>query len=306
MARTRYDETWHRLREWTKGQTQSERLAAQILIHEGFQNLDPGHPLGGRDGGKDAIAYRDGVRFVMAVYFPRGQQTSKDIVAKFQHDLAGASQNDAEGIAFVTNQELTLGERENLRETATPMALEFFHLERITAVLDTPGMAKTREQFLDIEADIMPPINLGGQGGSAPGGGGGGGGALGPNAAGGPGGPGGNINLHGTPGKAPGAGGGGAGAIGDRALGGQGGGGGEYVAITLGPEEIGPMSGVHHFELQVGKGGVNGAGEDTVVNLCDEGGHVLRSVVAKGGKAGAPAHVPLPSRSPTDEDLRAA
>ncbi len=54
MARTRDDETWHRLREWTKGQTPSERLAAQILIHEGLIDLDPSHPLGGKDGGKDA------------------------------------------------------------------------------------------------------------------------------------------------------------------------------------------------------------------------------------------------------------
>jgi len=31
----RWDETWHRLLEWTNGQAQSERLAAQILISEG-------------------------------------------------------------------------------------------------------------------------------------------------------------------------------------------------------------------------------------------------------------------------------
>jgi hypothetical protein len=34
MLRT--DETWHRLREWTNGQAPSERLASQILAHEGF------------------------------------------------------------------------------------------------------------------------------------------------------------------------------------------------------------------------------------------------------------------------------
>ena len=48
--RNRYDETWHRLRESTKGQPPSERLAAQILINEGFTDVDQSHPLGGRDG----------------------------------------------------------------------------------------------------------------------------------------------------------------------------------------------------------------------------------------------------------------
>lgn len=305
MARSRYDETWHRLREWTKGQTQSERLAAQILVHEGFQDLDPSHPLGGKDGGKDAVANKDGMRFVMAVYFPRGQSGLQNIEAKFRADLGGVLRSGAKGIAFVTNQELTLAEREILKSLAAPVSVELFHLERITTILDTPAMAKTREQFLDIEANSSPSIQLGGQGGAAPGSGGGGGGAMGPNATGGPGGPGGDINLHGAPGKALGAGGGGAGAIGEGAIGGEGGGGGEHVILVLGPDEIGPASGVHHFDIQIGKGGVGGPGEDTILNLCDEGGNVLRSIVAKGGKMGKPPYVPLPSRLPTEDEIKA-
>jgi hypothetical protein len=160
MVQNRYDETWHRLREWTKGQTPSERLAAQILIHEGFQNFDPSHPLGGRDGGKDAIADKDGMRFAMAAYFPRGQQTFNKIRTKFEGDLAGAKKSSAEAIAFVTNQELTLGERKDLRTLAAPAVVELYHLERITAILDTPGMASVREQFLDIEMDSKPTITL--------------------------------------------------------------------------------------------------------------------------------------------------
>ena len=50
----RWDETWHRLREWTNGQGPSERLSAQLLLSQGFTDLDPSHPLGGKDGGKDA------------------------------------------------------------------------------------------------------------------------------------------------------------------------------------------------------------------------------------------------------------
>ena len=131
--------------------------------------------------------------------------------------------------------------------------------------------------------------------------GGGGGGAIGANATGGRGGPGGDINLDGTPAEALGAGGGGAGAIGERAVGGEGGAGGEYVSVTLGPDDMG----FHHFEIQVGKGGVGGPGEDSIINLCDEHGHVLRSVVAKRGRAGATPYIPPAGRSPTDEDVTA-
>jgi hypothetical protein len=62
MATPRWDETWHRLRDWTNGQGPSERLAAQILLNEGFTAFDPSHPLGGKDGGKDAICMKDGMR----------------------------------------------------------------------------------------------------------------------------------------------------------------------------------------------------------------------------------------------------
>lgn len=209
MPRNRYDETWHRLLEWTKGQTPSERLAAQVLIYEKFTSLDPSHPLGGPDGGKDALARREGRTFAMAVYFPRGRQSFSAIASKFRSDLAGAIKSGADGIAFVTNQELTLGEREELAETAGTMVTELFHLERLTTILDDPSMAKVREQFLDIAADQAPPLQLGGIGGLALGSGGGGGAAIGGNASGGAGGPGGNITfLEGSPGQAPGAGGG--------------------------------------------------------------------------------------------------
>ena len=175
MARNRYDETWHRLREWTKGQAPSERLAAQILIQEGFSGLDPSHPLGGKDGGKDAIASKDGMRFSMAVYFPRGTQTFKAIRAKFDSDLAGAKHNSAEGIAFVTNQELTLSQREKLKKMAAPIVVELYHLERITMILDTPAMGKVRAQFLEIDGESSLAIHLGGRGGAAAAAGGGGG-----------------------------------------------------------------------------------------------------------------------------------
>jgi hypothetical protein len=146
----RFDETWHRLREWTNGQTPSERLAAQILLHEGFKDLDPSHPLGGRDGGKDAICTKDGQKWLMAVYFAKGQKSFKVIKDKFLGDLKGVKTNTADALVFVTNQELSLSQRENLK-FAEDIPIEIFHLERINAILDKPEMRDIRKQFLKID-----------------------------------------------------------------------------------------------------------------------------------------------------------
>lgn len=147
----RWDETWHRLREWTKGQAPSERLAAQLLLHEGYKDLDPSHPLGGKDGGKDAVCFKNGNKWIMAVYFPRGQQDFEAIKTKFLDDLKGVAANQAVGIAFVTNQELRLAERPILQEAAKPVDVDLFHLERITTILDKPELVSIRKQFLEID-----------------------------------------------------------------------------------------------------------------------------------------------------------
>ncbi|WP_068818389.1 hypothetical protein [Phormidesmis priestleyi] len=147
----RWDETWHRLREWTNGQAPSERLAAQILLHEGYESLDPSHPLGGKDGKRDALCKKNGQQWIMAVYFPRGQKDFKDIQDKFLSDLKGVKTNNADALAFVTNQELRLAERQELHESAENISVELFHLERITAILDKPEMHSIRKQFLSID-----------------------------------------------------------------------------------------------------------------------------------------------------------
>jgi hypothetical protein len=151
VSTARWDETWHRLREWTGGQGPSERLSAQLLLADGFSGLDPSHPLGGKDGGKDATCSKGGRPWVMAVFFPRGQQSFSDIKKKFLDDLRGARRNAADGIAFVTNQELTLGERKELHDAADPTLAELYHLERVTALLDTTALASTRKQFLGVD-----------------------------------------------------------------------------------------------------------------------------------------------------------
>ena len=149
--RLRPDETWHRLRGWTYGQAQSEGLAAHVLLAEGYTDLDPSHPRGGRDGGADALARRDGKRWVMAVYFPREQQSIAEITKKFKGDLAGVAKNDADGMVFVTNQELARGDRAALIGSAG-VPIEIYHLERVTLLLDQPKLHAIREQLLYIPA----------------------------------------------------------------------------------------------------------------------------------------------------------
>jgi hypothetical protein len=154
----RWDETWHRLREWTNGQSPSERLAAQILLHEGYENLDPSHPLGGKDDKKDAVCTKDGQQWIMAVYFPRGQKDFNDIKNKFLSDLEGVKANNADALAFITNQELRIAERKKLHESAENIDVELFHLERITTILDKPEMYYVRKQFLGIDfIDVSSP-----------------------------------------------------------------------------------------------------------------------------------------------------
>lgn len=151
QRRTDGDETWNRLLNWTKGQKPSERLAAHILSSEGFKSIDPSHPLGGRDGLKDIISRKDNLEYIAAAFFPRGQKDFKEIKEKFTGDIAGINKNNVSGFAFVTNQELTLGERKELKKIGKPHTIDIFHLERITHILDSAKNYGIRLEFLDIE-----------------------------------------------------------------------------------------------------------------------------------------------------------
>lgn len=151
MRMTEGRETFNRLINWDRGQAPSERLAAVILSKEGFQGIDPSHPLGGKDGLKDMTLSFKGTRWIGAVYFPRGQQSFADIKEKFSHDLVGVHANNAAGLAFVTNQELRLGEWKILSELDPDIDVQIYHLERITSLLNTPAYYGIRMEFLDIE-----------------------------------------------------------------------------------------------------------------------------------------------------------
>jgi hypothetical protein len=54
-------------------------------------------------------------------------------------------------LAFVTNQELRLGERDELVQAVAPRRVEIFHLERIASILDSPQCYGIRLEFLDID-----------------------------------------------------------------------------------------------------------------------------------------------------------
>jgi hypothetical protein len=147
------DETWSSLNVWTRGQKAAERLAAQILRVEGYSSIDPSHPLGGRDGLKDLVCTKNNMSWIGAAYFPRNQKTLKEITKKFSDDLKGAQKNKAGGFAFISNQEISLGGRRELKKLASKYKadLDLFHLERIAHILDSPPCYGIRLEFLDIE-----------------------------------------------------------------------------------------------------------------------------------------------------------
>jgi hypothetical protein len=120
MTSTRWDETWHRLREWTNGQTPSERLAAQLLLADDYESLDPSHPLGGPDGGADISCTKDGRLCIAAVYFARGQQRFGVIRSKFVDDFRKviSRQPPVDQFVFITNQEIHLADRKKLTDKA--------------------------------------------------------------------------------------------------------------------------------------------------------------------------------------------
>ena len=71
MRRPDGRETWYRLLEWDKGQTPAERLAALILSSEGFRNVDPSHPLGGKDGLNDMVLSYQAKKVDWCSIFPK-------------------------------------------------------------------------------------------------------------------------------------------------------------------------------------------------------------------------------------------
>jgi hypothetical protein len=57
------------LHDWRNGQTQAERLCAALMHLDGFESVDPQHPLGGPDETKDILAMKANKKWVGAAYF---------------------------------------------------------------------------------------------------------------------------------------------------------------------------------------------------------------------------------------------
>ncbi|MDM8555950.1 hypothetical protein QUF75_14570 [Desulfococcaceae bacterium HSG7] len=146
-------EAYQRLKNWDRGQKASERLSAHIAQVEGYKSIDPSHPLGGKDGLKDIICFKNGKKWVGASYFSIKQQPISKIKSKFTDDLKGVKINDANGFIFVTNQKLTIGDRKELNKFANNIETDLFHLERITLTLNSPECYGIRLEYLDIEMD---------------------------------------------------------------------------------------------------------------------------------------------------------
>jgi hypothetical protein len=86
------------------------------------------------------------------------QKTPATIKRKPEKDVKGAKQRGATGIVFVTNQEITLADREAWEKLAPELNVDLFHLLRVTEFLNKPEYAQTREEFLDIVAGPPPML----------------------------------------------------------------------------------------------------------------------------------------------------
>lgn len=128
----------------------SERLSAGILHLERYESVDPQHPLGGRDGGKDIIFAKEGERWIAACFFPPTEPGFAGIKAKFRDDVNGVKANEGKGIAFFVNQHLTISERNELLALSDGLKAEIYHVERIRGILDDPRGYGLRLEYLGI------------------------------------------------------------------------------------------------------------------------------------------------------------
>lgn len=133
---------------------------AVLAIDRRFTDVKPRHPRGGRDGGRDIEAlFQATLKVFGAVGFVNQANDSEDqknrIKSKFDEDITAARKNDPEFQMFVffTNINLTIGEKEQLVDTAAKRGLrrtEIYDRERIRIVLDSPDGLSIRYQYLQI------------------------------------------------------------------------------------------------------------------------------------------------------------
>lgn len=155
-------ETDQRLKSYLDtNQLHREQMCRAVLaIDRRFSNVQPRHPRGGPDGGRDMEAtYRREQKAFGAVGFVNEANDSRDqktkITAKFKEDLENALAADKQPAVFVffTNVNLTLGEKHDLTELAKAAGISFceiFDRERIRIELDSPDGFCIRFHYLQI------------------------------------------------------------------------------------------------------------------------------------------------------------
>jgi hypothetical protein len=155
-------ETEIKLILWREGQVKAERLCANLLDLDGFHSIDPQSPLGGPDGIKDIVCEKNGWKYIGAAYFPTTAQNFNSIKEKFEHDLEGVTKNQAEGIAFLTNQKLTISERDQLIKIASNLDQKaiIYHNERIRVLLDSPIGFALRLEYLGISMTLEEQLSF--------------------------------------------------------------------------------------------------------------------------------------------------
>lgn len=144
------DQTEQTLRAWRYGQAQAERLVAAVLHVEGYDEVDPQHPLGGPDGLKDVVCQKSGLPWVAAAHFPPTPPPFNEIKRKFENDFDGVTKNHAQAFAFFVNQPLTISERQALLDVSAETRVEIYHLERMVGLLNAPKGYGIRLEYLRI------------------------------------------------------------------------------------------------------------------------------------------------------------
>jgi len=86
-----------------------------------------------------------------------------EIKNKVSDDVEAARHREPFGVAFVTNQKLTNGEKKTLKSLGGDIAVEVYHLETVTHILDH-DLLHIREQYLFIPstapASTIPDVDL--------------------------------------------------------------------------------------------------------------------------------------------------
>jgi hypothetical protein len=142
-------------------QLHREQMCLAILsIDKRFSDVRPRHPRGGRDGGRDieAVFREDQIAYCAVGFMNQvndSAEQKKAIIGKFGLDLNSAIEAEPKPKTFIflTNINLTIGEKDELIESAKKKGILFCEIldrERLRIALDGPDGFSIRFQYLNI------------------------------------------------------------------------------------------------------------------------------------------------------------